>query len=126
MIKSTQNNANNSLKRNIMLEHELETEKLNNSMINVQMETLNQKMNTTDASKANPQTIVLINDRNFLKNKLHKVHVCICIFKLMYKKHLCLFFVIPGSSLGWGERGQRIQRGPPCFKITFLLLIRKF
>lgn len=74
IIKTTQEKLNNSLKRTIFLEHELETERLNKSMIKMELNTLTTMMN----KKNNNSTFnvnILINEREYFTNKLYKIQV---------------------------------------------------
>lgn len=81
IIKIAQENYNSCLKRNILLEHELETERLNKSMIKMELETLttmlHEHTNTNNSSELDVK--VLMHDREQLTNKIYKLKVCIHI-----------------------------------------------
>lgn len=75
-IKTTQENLNNSLKHNLFLEHELETERQNKLMIKMKLDTLITLTNkSNDKSELNVN--VLLNDQKYLTNKIYKIQASI-------------------------------------------------
>jgi len=77
-IKTTQESLNKSLKHNILLEHELETERLNKSMIQMELDSLKATMNKFNNRNSNNSGLdmnVLLNERECLTNKIYKIQV---------------------------------------------------
>lgn len=74
IIKTTQEHLNNSLKHNILLEHELEIERLNKSMIKMELDTLTTMMNKINNNSKYDMN-VLIYEREYLTNKIYKIQV---------------------------------------------------
>lgn len=93
MITNTQDNLNNSLKRNILLEHELESERLNTSMMKIELETLNQKMNMPDKNTVESDAHILVNDREFLTEKINKLQVYKFIHLCKHRIYAYLYLV---------------------------------
>lgn len=79
-IKTTQESLNISLKRNILLEHELETERLNKLMMQMELDSLKATMNKSYNRNSNNSGLdmnVLLNERECLINKIYKIQVFI-------------------------------------------------
>jgi len=78
-MKTNEDNLNNCLKRNVLLEHELKTERLNKSMIKMKLDTLNitlSKLNTNNNdSSFGPDVNVLTNNSEYLSNKIFNIKV---------------------------------------------------
>lgn len=80
MIKTTQENLNNCLKQNVLLEHILETERLEKSLIKMELDTLTSVINKCNNRNNNSSEIdvsTLINDRNYLTKKLFTIQASI-------------------------------------------------
>lgn len=79
IIKTAQENLNTSLKRCNLLEHELETERFNKSLIEMELDTLNSMNDNYKKSINNSEFDVntLIRDREYLTNKIFKTQVCL-------------------------------------------------
>lgn len=79
IIKTTQDNLNNCLKRCNLLEHELETAHLNKSLIKMELDT-SISMNDNyrrNINKSEFDVNILIHDREYLTNKMFKIQVYI-------------------------------------------------
>lgn len=77
--KITQEKLDMCLKRNILLEHELETERFNKSMIKMELDTLTSvmnKYNSRDFNNSELDVNVLMNNQEYLMNKIFKIQVC--------------------------------------------------
>ncbi|VVC41179.1 Hypothetical protein CINCED_3A012253 [Cinara cedri] len=76
IIKTTQENLNNCLKQNLLLKHEVETERLKKSMIKMELETLTtmlRKCNYKNNSELNVK--VLMHEREHLTNKIYQLKI---------------------------------------------------
>lgn len=81
-LKTTEEKFNDCLKKNIQLEHELEAERLNKSVIQMELDTLTKLMNKcTNKNDKNSEfdITMLINDRKCLANELYKTQASIYI-----------------------------------------------
>lgn len=79
-MNTTQENLNISLKHNVFLEHELETERLNRSMIQMEVDSLKSTMNESNNRNSNnsvPKMNVLLEERNHLTDTIYKIQVLI-------------------------------------------------
>lgn len=78
-MKTSEDNLNNCLKRNILLEHELKTERLKKSMMKIKLDTLiltlDKFNNRNNDSSSGSDVNVLTNDSEYLSNKIFSVQV---------------------------------------------------
>lgn len=101
MVKTTQENLNNSLKRSILLEHELETERLNKSMMKLKLDSFITTMNKCDNKNNNDDSKcdvnVILQNHVHLTNKMNEIQVggsYISIFIFYSFIHLNLFNIV--------------------------------
>lgn len=92
-MNHTQDKLNDSLKREVLLEHELETEKRNKSMMQMELDTLTAMINESDKNRVESDSNVLIKDCKFLTNKIYKlkVHTFVNLCNYIGKLNLFIF-----------------------------------
>lgn len=88
-----QDDVKKSIKRNIFLKQELESEKLKKSMMTIELETLIAITNTSNNNKVESDVSTLTEELRFLTNKIYKTQVY--KFVLIYILwNLCLIFIV--------------------------------
>lgn len=78
-MKTNKDRLNNCLKHSVLLEHELNTERLNKSMIKMQLNalivTLDKFNNLNNDSSSRLDVNVLTNNKEYLSNKVFAIRV---------------------------------------------------
>lgn len=100
-MKNTHDKLNDSLKRQVLLEHELETEKYKKSMMLMELDTFKAIVNEVDENRVESDVNGLRQDCKFLTSKIHNlqvytfIHLCSICYSI--KINCACLFLLPAD-----------------------------